>query len=64
MANLWAVFGVVDIATLGSTKAVTSPLKSLVTKGAKEFAGEGTILNKISGLSKSLNKALWALWLS
>ncbi len=54
MANLWAVFGVVDIATLGSTKAVTSPLKSLVTKGAKEFAGEeGTILNKVSGLSKS-----------
>ena len=53
MANLWAVFGVVDIATLGSTKAVSSPLKSLVTKGAKEFAGEeGTILNKVSSLTK------------
>ena len=54
MANLWAIFGVVDIATLGSTKAVSSPLKSLVTRGVKEVAGEeGTITAKISGLASS-----------
>ncbi len=54
MANLWAIFGVVDIATLGSTKAVSSPLKSLVTRGVKELTGEeGTTLAKVSGLGKS-----------
>ena len=54
MANLWAIFGVVDIATLGTTKAVSSPLKSLVTRGVKELTGEeGTTLAKVSGLGKS-----------
>jgi len=55
MANLWAIFGVVDIATLGTTKALTSPLKALVTRGTKQIAGEeGVNLAKASGLAKSV----------